>query len=124
LAGAPLQIHARRQAGDDGCERDYVYVGDIARANLLASQGTLPQLLNIGTGVATSTRSLALALAGALGRTPELRSGPPRAGDIQRSVLDPASCLAYLGELTSLNTGLKQTLAWFSEQASLEAQVH
>jgi UDP-glucose 4-epimerase len=124
LAGEPLQIHARSQVGDEGCERDYVYVRDIARANLLAAQGKLPQLLNIGTGVATSTRSLALALAGALGRTPELRSGPPRAGDIQRSVLGPASCLPYLGELTLLKTGLEQTLAWFSEQASLEAQLH
>src|SRR5690606_27160174 len=36
LKGQPVQLFARREPGDDGCVRDYVWVGDVVQANLLA----------------------------------------------------------------------------------------
>ncbi len=39
----------------DGMTRDYVYVEDIARANLSASESGTGEIMNIGTGIATTT---------------------------------------------------------------------
>lgn len=115
LSGQAVQVNGRHQAGDEGCERDYVLVRDVARANLEAARGALPSLLNIGSGVATSTHRLLLLMAGLVGVRPEVRPGPPRAGDIGRSILDEASCRPYLGELTPLADGLAETVAWFRQ---------
>lgn len=112
LAGQPVQINGMREAGDDGCIRDYVYVGDVARANLAAARGETPGLLNIGTGVETSTRELAEQLAAALHVQAEVQPAPPRAGDLQRSVLDPARYEQVLGQPLRLAEGLRLTAEW------------
>lgn len=109
----PLRINARKAAGDSGCVRDYVYVGDVARMNLLALAGELPeQLINVGTGTGTTTRELALVLGQIAGKEPALESSEPRAGDLERSVLDPAQCERALGEMTALEKGLSHTWSW------------
>ncbi|MCA9081958.1 MAG: NAD-dependent epimerase/dehydratase family protein, partial [Planctomycetaceae bacterium] len=60
LAGDSIRVNARREAGDDGCVRDYVHVRDCARANLAAAAGELPhEVMNIATGQPTTTRTLA-----------------------------------------------------------------
>ena len=113
MAGQPIQVNARRAKGDDGCVRDYVYVGDVVRANVAAVAGTVPaNVLNVCTGEATTTLELARALETTLGTRAELGFGPRRAGDIERSVLDPGVASA-LGPVTSLDTGLRETIAWF-----------
>jgi UDP-glucose 4-epimerase len=113
IAGNPVQINAKERVGDDGCERDYVYVRDVARANMLAARGDLITLLNVGTGVATSTRTLATLMAEIGNFTPTIKGALPKAGDIQRSVLDERPAYAQLGNLVSLHEGLTETLAWF-----------
>lgn len=111
----PLQVNAMRSLGDDGCIRDYVYVGDVARANLLALEGKLRnRLMNIGTGVPTSTRTLAEEL---LRRSPKSGSsitfGPQREGDIERSLLDGRLFREEVGDFEELATGLDATAEWY-----------
>lgn len=113
LAGEPIQINGRKASGDDGCVRDYVYVSDVVKANLLAIEGKLAKTpVNVCTGVATSTRELAQALERVAGVTASLRHGPRREGDVERSVLDPGSP-PPLGTPVSLLDGLTRTVAWF-----------
>jgi len=113
LSGQPIQINARPGdfASEDGCVRDYVYVGDVVRANLLAASGGLPDLMEVCTGEATSTLYLAETLARLSGRSLNWTATGVRAGDIGRSVLDPRSCQRALKTLTSLEEGLRQTVA-------------
>ncbi|MEM9463617.1 MAG: NAD-dependent epimerase/dehydratase family protein [Myxococcota bacterium] len=110
-AGQPLSINARAQVGDDGCVRDYVYVGDVVRAHRLAAGGRLDgQILDVGTGVGTTTRALARTLAEVMGVPAELRDAPPRGGDVQRSVLDPSAFERAVGPTLPLAEGLRQTV--------------
>jgi UDP-glucose 4-epimerase len=51
-----------------------------------------------------------------LGKTPDVKPGPRRAGDLERSVLDPTMFHDKLGATTSLAEGLKQTARWFAQQ--------
>lgn len=117
LGGHPMQVNARREVGDPGCVRDYVYVGDVVRANVRAATGDVPAaVLNICTGVAITTLDLVRALEGELGVTAKLGFAPRRAGDIERSVLDPGAASA-LGPVTTLDAGLRDTIAWFRSRA-------
>ena len=120
LRGEPIQVNARSQAGDDGCVRDYVYVGDSVRANLAAFEGALDgRTINIASGVATTTRMLAERLVGLVGKPAVVDDGPHRPGDLERSVLDPAVMVSILGEPTPLERGLTATTEWFRNQAQL-----
>jgi len=84
--------------GDGSQTRDYVYVGDVARANVLATGVELPApddsidpvAFNIGTGVATSVTSLAATLMDSAGVRVKVEHEPARPGELQTSVLDIA----------------------------------
>ncbi len=113
LAGRTLYVNALHTAGDPGCLRDYVYVTDVARMNILALTGAVAEpIANVCTGIGTSTRDLAQTVLRATGRTVPIQSRPPRAGDIGLSVLDPTLPERYLGELVGLEPGLASTAAW------------
>lgn len=120
LAGSPITVFGRHERGDAGCVRDYIYVTDIARANVAALEGRVPgRVLNCATGVGTSTEELAhrvLRLTEELGRAPvDLRHGPPRGGDVGRSVLDGRRFAELLGAPLSLTEGLKRTADWYEK---------
>jgi UDP-glucose 4-epimerase len=118
LAGEPIQINARRTMGDDGCVRDYVFVGDVVRYNLLALEGTLAEpIVNVCTGEETTTRKLARLMGQVCGTSPQLTDGPRRAGDVERSVLQGGPA-ARLVPPTPLEQGLRETAAWFKAKAS------
>ena len=114
LRGEPIQVNARATQGDDGCVRDYVYVRDSVRANLAAFEGALDgRTINIASGVATTTRTLAEQLAHLVDQPAIINDGPHRAGDLERSVLDPGVMISILGEPTPLERGLTATTEWF-----------
>jgi UDP-glucose 4-epimerase len=83
---------ARREAphifGDGSQQRDYVYVGDVARVTVAALERPAG-VFNVGTGVATSVLELFEACRRASGVELEPVFDPPRLGELQRSVLDP-----------------------------------
>lgn len=113
-AKQPIQINAMKTPGDDGCVRDYVFVEDVVRANMAAIEGKIPfPILNVCTGLATTTRMIANELMAELGNAVEVKHGPRRAGDLERSVLDPTRLIELLGSPTPLAEGLKKTAAWF-----------
>ena len=114
IGGNTLRVNARKLAGDAGCVRDYVYVSDVARANLAALAGKLPErVLNVGTGSAVTTLELATQIARVAGRDLRTQFGPLRAGDIERSVLDPARFTSVLGPTVPLTEGLQHTFEWY-----------
>ena len=82
LDGDSLVIH-----GDGLQTRDFVYVQDVVRANLLAM--TSPGgTYNIGTGRATRIEELAALCTGLHGPGVPVRHGPAVAGEVHDSVLD------------------------------------
>ena len=114
LASGTLRVNGMRREGDSGCVRDYAYVGDVARANLAALAGRLPErLMNVCTGTAVSTLELATQISQVAGRELRTVSAPPRPGDIGRSVLDPSRFVAALGAPMPLSEGLRHTFEWY-----------
>jgi len=112
LDGKPLQINGRVSAGDEGCIRDYVFVADVVRCNLGALAGDFPhRVVNVGTGIETTTGELARRISAIAAIDTGLLSAPPRAGDLERSVLDPSR--AGLPELVPLDAGLARTWSWY-----------
>jgi UDP-glucose 4-epimerase len=100
--------------GDGLQTRDYVYVGDVVRANLAALVYSGPeQVFNIGTGVETNVLELLQACQHAAGTaaTPEHR--PARLGELARSALDTARAERELGWRAEIGfaEGLQLTLA-------------
>lgn len=104
--------------GDGLQTRDYVYVEDVARANV-AALTSAPGSYNIGTGVATSVRDIARGIAHATGYDAEPAFGPARPGEQRRSVLDISLARAALGWSPSidLETGIALTCDWFAARA-------
>ncbi len=101
--------------GDGEYIRDYVYVEDVVEANLLAMEKGSGEILNIGTGRGTSVNELFRALKEITGYTRDPVYGPPRPGDLRKSVLDPSKAKEVLGwePKTSLEEGLGKTVEWF-----------
>lgn len=111
-----IQVNARKEIADAGCVRDYVYVGDVVKYNQMAIDGAISEpVVNVCTGQATTTLELARALGKAVGVEPDIRYGARRAGDVERSVLDFGTLPAGHTP-TSLDEGLKQTVAWFKSR--------
>lgn len=104
--------------GDGLHTRDYVYVEDAARANLLALEGEHSGAFNIGTGRETSTRQIFDLLREATGYRGEPEYGPPRPGDVRRISLDPSRAEQVLGwrPAVGLEEGIARTVAWFRDQ--------
>lgn len=105
-----LVADGARQAtvfGDGTQTRDFVYVGDVVAAFIAAGQSDVTGYANVGTGRETTV----LELAQELGLEP--RHEPERAGEVQRSCLDPARAHALFGwsAQTTLGDGLKTTVA-------------
>ncbi|MEK7477482.1 MAG: NAD-dependent epimerase/dehydratase family protein [Candidatus Coatesbacteria bacterium] len=104
--------------GDGEYIRDYVYVGDVARASVLALDKGEGEGINIGTGVRTSTNALFRCLAGLAGfRGPESH-GPDRPGDLRESYLAIAKAKRVLGwePTVRLEEGLGLTVDWFRQK--------
>jgi UDP-glucose 4-epimerase len=101
--------------GDGLHTRDYVYVEDVARANLRALETDAQGVFNVGTGVETSTRRIFDLLREATGYRGEPRYGPPRPGDVRRICLDPTRAERVLGwrPQVPLEEGIARTVAWF-----------
>jgi UDP-glucose 4-epimerase len=102
-----------------GMARDYVYVDDVAAANLAALERGDDGALNIGTGVPVKTREILENIARLLGREPRFTTAGPRPGDVRRSCLDNRRALEVLGwrPTHDLAAGLAKTVAWFKNHA-------
>jgi len=104
-----------RVNGDGEYLRDYVYVKDVARANLLALSYPSSDAFNIGTGVGVTVNGLYDQLARATGYKPPPQRGPARLGDIRKSVLDASKAARELrwSPEVDLERGLAETVSYY-----------
>jgi UDP-glucose 4-epimerase len=123
LEGGVVAIFLERMArseettifGDGLQSRDFVHVADVVGA-MLASCGHSGGVFNVGSGVATSVVDLHALCRRVSGSDGEPRYAEARAGEIRRSVLDPALAQSELGwhAQISLEDGLRSTWAWMT----------
>jgi UDP-glucose 4-epimerase len=104
--------------GDGRQTRDYVYVGDVVRANLAAMNSAVSGAFNIGTGVETDVNQLYRALTVAAGAGDAPLHGPARSGEQRRSVISPGRAARELNWTphVALSEGLGRTFAFFKER--------
>ena len=109
--------------GDGSQTRDYVYVEDVARANVAAANrevGSFASIddlaFNVGTGIETSVNDLARTLLTVVGADLQIARAPARAGELARSAVNPAK-LARQWDWTpqvDLAEGLQRTYDWIA----------
>jgi UDP-glucose 4-epimerase len=126
LEGGVVAIFLERMAAGKTSEifgtgeqtRDFVYVGDVARA-LLAAAGRGDGVYNVGTGVETSVNALHEACRRVSGSTSAPEYADARPGDVLRSVIDPARAASELGWTPELDLerGLHETWEWTRQTA-------
>jgi len=83
--------------GDGNQTRDFVYVEDVAEAQLLASERTEGEVINVGTGIETSINKLVENIETVSGRKAIIHHAPSRKGDILRSFGDISKAQRILG---------------------------
>jgi len=112
LAGVPCMID-----GDGEQQKDYVYIGDMARANVLALTKGSGATVNIGSGEGTSVNAIFAELQRATGSTLAPAFGPPRVGDVRNFWLDCGLAKQILGweATTSFAEGMRLTVESFRE---------
>ncbi len=95
--------------------RDYVYVADVVRANVLALTCTEPAVFNVGTGLETDVMRLFKVLRSATGASCAERHAEAKRGEQLRSVLDNAKIRKDLGwtPAVSLDEGIAATVEYF-----------
>ena len=122
FGGAMLDGQTPRINGDGKQTRDYVFVHDVVRANMAASERDLEGIYNVGTGVETSVNELFDELRRATGFDRDAEHGPAKPGEQMRSVLDAAKLRTEGGvpPLVTLRDGIAETVAWLT--ASGEAR--
>ncbi|HBY56669.1 MAG TPA: UDP-glucose 4-epimerase [Candidatus Atribacteria bacterium] len=122
--------------GDGEYIRDYVYVGDVAQANLLAVKNMLKlyktiqktksakeielenNVFNLGTGIGTSVNELFHLLKEIIKFPHQANYGPPRPGDLRKNILDCQLIKQIWGWQPEvvLSEGLKKTVDWFKKR--------
>src|SRR5690606_14122117 len=90
LAGEGVTLFARRTPGDEGCVRDYIWVGDVVEANILAMERELDGVYNVGTGIGRTTRDVLTAIEEAVGSRARVEPAPPRRSGALRHRTGPA----------------------------------
>jgi UDP-glucose 4-epimerase len=83
--------------GDGEQKKDYLFVGDIARANVMALNAGDGLVANVGTGEGISVNHIYKTLSEATGNTIEPVYGPPRPGDVRNFWLDCTRAREVLG---------------------------
>ena len=110
--------------GDGGQTRDYVFVGDVARANMAATNWPVKSIhtidavaFNVGTAIETSVNDLASTLMDATAQQVPVDRVAERPGELARSAVAIDRAANELGwkPKTTLSEGLKQTYDWITE---------
>ncbi len=104
--------------GDGWQTRDYVYVGDVVRANVAAISRGGGRSINVGTGIETDVNTIFRTIRDLSGSTQEEIHGPGLPGEQRRSCLENLLALTELEWYpeTSLEEGLALTLSFFREK--------
>jgi len=116
LAGEPLVIF-----GDGKQTRDFIYVKDVVKANLLVAESRKAngRVFNVATGKQTSVLELAMKIIEITGATSSIIFDKPRPGDIRHSLADISEIrkLGFEPEF-SLEEGLRRTVEYYEQVGS------
>lgn len=119
MDGRPITIE-----GDGTQSRDFTFVDNVVRANLLAMQaeGVSGEVFNVGCGERYDLNHLVRQLAALLGTEPEIRRLPPRPGDVPHSLADISKARRLLGYAPTVpfEEGLRRTVAWFRDPGNFK----
>ncbi|ASJ13850.1 SDR family oxidoreductase [Thermococcus radiotolerans] len=114
LKNEPLVIY-----GDGKQTRDFIYVKDVVKANILAAESRRSngKVFNVATGRQTTILELAMKVIEITGANSSVLFDKPRPGDIRHSLADISEIkgLGFEPEW-SLEEGLKKTVEWYSSQ--------
>lgn len=104
--------------GDGRQTRDYVFVDDVVKANLLTLKETRSDIYNIGTGIETSVNDLFNYLNSLTGMKALEKHGPPKKGEQVRSVITSEKFFRDFNWKPSvqLEEGLKKTLDYYKNK--------
>lgn len=116
FTGKILKDEAPVIYGDGNQTRDYIYVEDVVRANILALEGK-EGIYNIGTGKETSVNELVNIFSKILGREIKPEYAPPRIGEVGRIALENSKVIKELGfsPQISIEEGIKRTITWYED---------
>lgn len=112
IGGKPFSVY-----GDGTHSRDYVFVEDVARANVAALESTATGIFNISTGVTTSVNTVLATLEELTGVHKDFEHTEAKRGEPASVCLYPKKAADILGwkAQVSLAEGLAKTLAWYKE---------
>ena len=110
LLGKPTIIN-----GDGEQSRDYVFVGDVVQANVLALEGGDNDVFNLGWGRGTTVNEIFHGLRALTGYAGEEHHGPAKLGEVRRNDLDASKIKCALGwePRVALEEGLRRTVEFF-----------
>lgn len=112
--------------GDGRQTRDYVFVKDVARANVLAASVPLSlgedidgPAFNIATSIQRNVLEVAASVGQVMGRKPEIEFAAARPGELLRSALDVSKARKVLGWKPEhgFDDGLRELVDWFKKEA-------
>ena len=121
LAGQPLIVF-----GDGRQTRDYVFVKDVARANVLAASVPISRdgdfdgpAFNIATSIQRNVLELAGSVGQVMGRKPALEFSETRPGETLRSALEVSKAKRIMGWTPQyvFEDGLRELVDWFKKEA-------
>lgn len=114
FAGAMLEGKPTKITGDGKQIRDFTFVGDVARANLLALESSAVGIFNVGTGVPTDVNRVHATLTEIIGYPREAEYIPRPMGEVLATYLDSSKAQSVLGwePKVSLHAGLRQVVEW------------
>jgi UDP-glucose 4-epimerase len=112
LAGRPVTIN-----GSGEQVRDFVYVGDCAKANLAMLENGSGGVYNLGYGIGTSVNQIFDGLKAIIGYPQDAHHGPAKAGETFRIYLDASRARTELDWEPSvdLQEGLRRTVEYFKQ---------
>jgi UDP-glucose 4-epimerase len=118
FAASMLKGQPTRITGDGEQTRDFAYVGDIARANLLALTSDQVGIFNVGTGVPSSINTVHDYLTEITHYDQEPTYIPRPVGEVVMTYLDSSKADRELGweAQVPLEEGLRRTIEWFRSQ--------
>ncbi len=111
--------------GDGTQTMDFVFIEDVARANILAAKASVSdEVFNIASGTETSLNQLAVALGRAMGRSCIPEYGPTRrVNPVSRRLADTSKaerCLGFRARV-ELEDGLRRLASWWEQHRCVEA---
>jgi UDP-N-acetylglucosamine/UDP-N-acetyl-alpha-D-glucosaminouronate 4-epimerase len=107
--------------GDGGQSRDFTYIENVVKANLLACKApageVAGQVFNVATGTRIDLNETFRVLKKLIGFKGEVKYGPERAGDVKHSLADLTRSEKHLGYKPQVNfeEGLRRTVDWYRD---------